>query len=164
MLTISRRRTASSLLLLMSARSSAVPVTPRLPFSGADAQENVKPPVTMNTVQASRRPFPKWFDLSSLVAQAYAAPLVAILFHSLYVLRRGTGIHNAEIGGCYYYDGTTFELPRLMVCLACCAVAAIPVFVVLMLLRKDTSYRWLVWVACVLLWTWFLFANEVAIR
>src|SRR5579864_4501156 len=118
----------------------------------------------MNIVGPFRNPFPRWADWPSLAAEAYAAPVVAVLLHSLWVVLRGRRLYNAEIGGSYFFDGSSFTFSDFLVLFGDCTVAAIPVFVVLTFLRKRTVHRWLAWVTCMFLWAWFLFASEVAVK
>lgn len=124
----------------------------------------IMPGCDMRIVGAFRNPVPRGVNWPALVVEAYAAPVTAVLLHSLWVFLRGRRLYNAEIGGAYFFNGSSLTFSHLVVLFGDCAVAAIPVFVVLIFLRKRTVHRWLAWATCVFLWTWFLFSNEVAIR
>jgi hypothetical protein len=121
----------------------------------------------MNLYQPFRVRLPAWADWFALALMSLGAPLIAASIHSLCVFQRGFRVYNAEIGGAYFHGSRAVEEPGLLtvlVFLGAYGVAAIPTFLVLLPFRKRAMYRWLVWAGSIVLWTWFFFKTEFAIR
>jgi hypothetical protein len=128
----------------------------------------------MRFYQQIRMRLPPWADWVGLALMAIAAPAVAVGSHSAYVLYSGYRLYNAEVGGLYFhgsglgyghgpgYGPLSFWL--ILTFLGGCGVPAIPTFLALVAFRRRALYRWLVWSACVLFWTWVCFQMEISIH
>jgi hypothetical protein len=112
-----------------------------------------------------RVPLPAWADWLALALMAIAAPAIAGFIHSFYVLQSGYRLYNAEIGGAYFHGNPAVEPPGLLSVLTfigACGVPAILTFLVLLPFRRRAFYRWIVWAAFTVLWTWLCFKSEIA--
>jgi hypothetical protein len=121
----------------------------------------------MNFSQPFRVRLPAWADWFALALMSLGAPLIAASIHSLCVFQRDFGLYNAEIGGAYFGGSGAVEQPGLLTVfefLGACGIPAIPTFLVLLPFRKRVVHRWLVWAGFIVLWTWFFFKSEFAIR
>jgi len=92
-----------------------------------------------------------------------AAPVIAACIHSIWVFHSGFRLYNAEFGGAHFHDnnGPT-GLFGIIFSIGFCAILAIPTLLILLPFRRRTFYRWLVWSAFVVLWTWLFFKMEIA--
>jgi hypothetical protein len=118
----------------------------------------------MTFYQPFRVRLPAWADWFALVLMSLAAPAIAACIHSICVFHRGWRFYNAEIGGAYFLGSSDHPgLVSIFSFIAACAVPAIPTFLVLLPFRRRAFYRWIVWSAFIVLWTWLFFKSEFAI-
>jgi hypothetical protein len=96
---------------------------------------------------------------------SFLAPLTAAFIHSIFVFQGGLRFYNAEIGGIYFLcnEGQS-SLRAIILLVVVCGVPAIPTFFVLIPFKKRALYRWVVWIGFVMLWTWFYFQTEIALK
>ena len=98
-----------------------------------------------------------------LALMSLAAPWTAGCIQSVAVYRRGTRFYNAEIGGIFFYDMTTYQPPTLVDVLFWLGGFAVPTaltFLALIFVRKRAAYRWSVWICLVAVWTWACFKQR----
>jgi hypothetical protein len=113
--------------------------------------------------QPFRVRLPAWADWFALVLMSLAAPAIAACIHSICVFHRGIRLYNAEIGGAYFHGSNGQPgLLSILTFIGACGVPAIPTFLVLLPFRRRAFYRWLVWSAFIVLWTWLFFKSEIA--
>jgi len=117
----------------------------------------------MTLYQPFRVRIPAWADWLALALMAIAAPAIAACIHSICVFHSGFRLYNAEIGGAYFHGSA--ERPGVQTVLTfigACGVPAIPTFLILLPFRRRAFYRWIVWSAFIVLWTWLCFKSEIA--
>jgi hypothetical protein len=95
----------------------------------------------MNFQLPFRLKFQVWTDWFGLVLMSWAAPAVAFLL--------------CQFHFCFYM-GYNMSFVRFLYALLCCAIPAIPTFLVLLPLRKRALHRWIAWIICTLGWALFL--------
>jgi hypothetical protein len=111
----------------------------------------------MNHQPASQARSRSWLDFVTVGLMSIAAPGIAAFIHSVWVFHTGIRFYNAQIWG---LDGFW----SIFTWFGACGAPAIPTFLLLLPFRKRVLYRWAVWVACIILWTWLLFKMEFAVR
>ena len=99
-----------------------------------------------------------WLDFITLGLMALAAPCIAVLIHSAYVIHTGYRMYNAEITGL----GGSTPFFSILALLGGGGVPAVPTFLALLPFRRRVLYRWIAWVGFIIVWTFILFKLEIA--